>query len=69
MSVGLGKLNLEIEKLPLLNGTYEISVVVADQSEVHEFDHWEKRIRFDVQQDDNYDTGLIGISSSWNVKP
>lgn len=69
MSVGLGKLSLEIENLPLLNGTYEISVVVTDQSEVHEFDHWEKRIRFDVQQDDNYDIGLIGISSSWNIKP
>ena len=69
ISVGFGNLSLEIEKLPLLNGTYEISVVVADQSEVHEFDHWEKRIRFDIQQDDNYDTGLVGISSSWNVKP
>lgn len=68
MSVGLGKIGLEIEKLPLLNGTYEISVVVADQSEVHEFDHWEKRIRFDVQQGDNYDTGLVDISSSWKTK-
>jgi ABC-2 type transport system ATP-binding protein len=68
MSVGNGKITLEIEKLPLMNGTYEISVIVADQSEVHEFDHWEKRIRFDVQQGDNYNTGLVDIRSSWNTK-
>jgi ABC-type glutathione transport system ATPase component len=68
MSVGNGKITLEVEKLPLMNGTYEISVIVADQSEVHEFDHWEKRIRFDVQQGDNYNTGLVDIRSSWNTK-
>ena len=29
------------------------------------FDHWEKRIRFDVHQYDTFDEGMVQISSTW----
>lgn len=69
IAVGSSSLNLELATLPLLNGTYDLSVAITDQAGVHEFDHWEKRVRFDVHQGDVYDSGLIDISSSWTIKP
>ena len=69
ITVGPGSLNLELKTLPLLNGTYDLTVAITDQAGVHEFDHWEKRVRFDVHQGDVYDSGLVDISSSWTIKP
>ena len=31
------------------------------------FDHWEKRIRFDVHQHDTFDEGTTYIDCVWNV--
>jgi ABC-2 type transport system ATP-binding protein len=67
ITIGPSSLNLELKTLPLLNGTYDLTVAITDQSGVHEFDHWEKRIRFDVHQDDIYDSGLVDISSKWTT--
>jgi hypothetical protein len=69
VTIGLSSLSLELKSLPLLNGTYDLTIAITDQSGVHEFDHWEKRIRFDVNQGDIYDIGLIDISSSWTINP
>ena len=67
VTVGPNSLRLELASLPLLNGTYDLTIAITDQSGVHEFDHWEKRVRFDVNQGDIYDIGLIDISSSWTI--
>jgi ABC-2 type transport system ATP-binding protein len=69
IAVGSSSLNLELNNLPLLNGTYDLSVAITDQAGIHEFDHWEKRVRFDVHQGDIYNSGLVNISSSWTIKP
>ena len=54
-----------IDELLLLEGTYEISLTVADSSGVHEYDHWENKIRFTVNQNTNLDVGLIAMKSRW----
>jgi ABC-type polysaccharide/polyol phosphate transport system ATPase subunit len=64
---GDSQIRLNIDQLPLLDGTYDLSIVIADHSAIHEYDHWEKRIRFDVIQNDTFDTGLVDIKSTWEV--
>ncbi len=65
---GPGHIDVEIPALPILEGTYELTVAISDQSEIHAYDHWEKRIRFDVHQHDVFDEGLVTIESRWNVE-
>lgn len=65
---GRSLVKLSIPRLPLLEGTYELTVALTDSSEVHVFDHWEKRIRFDVHQHETFDEGLVTVEASWVVK-
>ena len=62
---GPGSVDLLIDSLPLLEGTYDLTIALSDHAEVHPFDHWEKRIRFDVHQYDTFDEGIVQISSTW----
>jgi len=64
---GIGHIDLRIDELPLLEGTYDLSIALTDYTEVREYDHWEKRTRFDVHQDDLYDAGLITMKSRWTI--
>jgi hypothetical protein len=64
---GTGYVDLEIGKLPLLEGTYDLTVALSDIAEVSPFDHWEKRVRFDVHQHDTFDEGTTYIDCVWNV--
>ena len=64
---GIGHIDLRIDELPLLEGTYDLSIALTDYTEVREYDHWEKRTRFDVHQDDLYDVGLITMKSRWTI--
>ena len=65
--IGNGQIRLNIDQLPLLDGTYDLSVVFADHSAIHEYDHWEKRIRIDVVQNGTFDTGIVDIKSQWQL--
>lgn len=65
--IGDGQIRLTIDHLPLLEGTYDLSVVIADHSAIHEYDHWEKRIRIDVIQNGTFDTGIVDIKSQWQI--
>jgi ABC-type polysaccharide/polyol phosphate transport system ATPase subunit len=65
--IGDGQIRLTIDHLPLLDGTYDLSVVIADHSAIHEYDHWEKRIRIDVIQNGTFDTGIVDIKSHWQI--
>lgn len=62
---GEGSFSLAISDLPLLQGTYDISVSISDHGEIHEFDHWEKRKRFEVTQDNMREDGLVHFNASW----
>jgi hypothetical protein len=62
---GEGYIDLHIPALPLLEGSYDLTVNLADQGEIHEYDHWDRRIRFDVAQFNVFDEGLTTIESQW----
>ena len=64
---GTGSVDLEIASLPLLEGTYDLTVALSDVAEVNPFDHWEKRIRFDVHQHDTFDEGTVNINGRWTI--
>ena len=57
---------LEIPCLPLLEGTYFVSIALKDSTGLHEYDHWEKGLRFDVHQNQIHDSGLIAIGARWS---
>ena len=60
-------ITLEVPRLPILEGTYELTVALSDLAEVHEFDHWEKRYRFDVRQSGTYDEGVLNVAATWSL--
>jgi ABC-2 type transport system ATP-binding protein len=64
---GSGYIDLQIDSLPLLEGTYDLTVALSDHSEINAFDHWEKRIRFDVRQYDTFDEGMVQIICHWHT--
>ena len=64
---GPGHVDIRIPSLPLLEGTYDLSVSLTSHNELVPFDHWERRIRFEVHQHDVFDEGLVTIESVWDV--
>lgn len=62
-----GTIRLEIEHFDVLDGTYELTVQVSDRSETHVYDHWEKRIRFDVSQGRIRDEGVVYLQGHWTT--
>jgi ABC-type polysaccharide/polyol phosphate transport system ATPase subunit len=64
---GNGYIDLEIQKLPLLEGSYDLTIAMSDLSEVHEYDHWDRRIRFNVSQKVNFDEGLVAFHAQWSM--
>lgn len=67
--ISQGNKNVEIalRDLPLLDGTYELSLTISDTSEIHIYDHLEKSVRFDVHQSHLSDSGLVKIESEWTI--
>jgi len=64
---GQGHIDLFIPALPLLEGSYDLTLNLADKGEIHEYDHWDRRIRFDVAQFNVFDEGLTTIQSVWSL--
>jgi ABC-2 type transport system ATP-binding protein len=60
-------IDLAFPALPLLEGTYELTLAITNQTEIQPYDWWERRIRFDVRQYVNADQGVVHIPSSWTV--
>jgi hypothetical protein len=65
ISRGPGNNTITIPNLHLLEGTYDLSVAVADGSYSHEYDHWSRRHRFTVRQETVKELGTIRMSSVW----
>lgn len=59
--------DLHFPSLPLLEGTYELTVALTNQTEIQPYDWWERRIRFDVRQYVNADQGIVSIPTTWAV--
>jgi len=64
---GAGTITLDIESLPILAGTYDLTLALTDQHETYEYDHWDRRIRFDVVQYNTFDEGLIQVNAHWRT--
>jgi hypothetical protein len=64
---GPASVSVTIPSLPLLEGVYDLSVAVTDATEVHPYDHWERRVRFEVRQYRSYDSGLVHMPAAWTV--
>ncbi len=64
---GPASVSVTVPSLPLLEGVYDLSVAVTDATEVHPYDHWERRVRFEVRQYRCYDSGLVHMPASWAV--
>jgi len=61
-----GTLTLSIPELPILAGTYDLTVFLTDQNETVEYDYWDRRVRFDVVQYNSFDEGLIHVEGKWH---
>ena len=58
---------VEIPRLPLLEGSYDLTAIITDQTERKVYDWWDKRIRFDVTSGSNFDEGLVTVESTWDM--
>lgn len=64
---GRAQVEIAIAHLPLLEGVYDLTVAVTDSTEMHPYDHWDKRIRFEVKQFRVYDAGVVHIAAAWRA--
>jgi ABC-type polysaccharide/polyol phosphate transport system ATPase subunit len=64
---GPASVKVAIPSLPLLEGVYDLTVAIMDSTEVHPYDFWERRIRFEVRQYKSYDKGLVSIPAEWTI--
>ena len=63
-----GFIDLDIDTLRLLEGTYDLTIALSDITEMNAYDHWEKRVRFDVRQIDTFDEGTVALIGSWSAE-
>lgn len=64
---GRAQVEIAIAQLPLLEGVYDLTVAVTDSTEMQPYDHWDKRIRFEVKQFRVYDAGVVHIAAAWRA--
>ena len=64
--IGTSTISFEIPALALLEGTYDLTIALSDMSEVHEYDHWDRRVRFNVHQYSTFDEGIVAMEGEWS---
>ena len=64
---GTRTVRLEIESLPLVEGTYELTCAVVDESGQREYDVRSRFVRFDVLKGESDDGGLVTLGGTWNL--
>ena len=62
---GDGWIDFVIPSLPLLEGTFEITVAITDHTELHQIDRWQHALRFDVRRGDIVEEGLATLAGTW----
>ena len=62
----VGQIIFEIEALPLLEGTFDLTVALSDRSEIAVYDHRENLVRFNVAQKGSFDEGTTRIAGTWS---
>jgi ABC-2 type transport system ATP-binding protein len=65
---GTGVVEMAIERLMLLPGTYDIQVGLYDYSAVHPFDHRMHALRFDVEPGRPHQQhGVVALDGTWTI--
>ena len=59
---------VDIPDLPLLDGHYTISASISDATGTTEFDHHRHWVAFDVHHRGIYDSGLVRVPSTWQIR-
>ena len=66
---GLGHVDLVVDRLLLLPGTYEITAALYDYSCLHAFDHRHRAFRFDVEPGDPHEShGVVSLGGRWRIE-
>lgn len=58
-------LEVSIERMPLLEGSYYLSAAITDATGATEFDHLRNWIKFEVHQEQFFEEGLLSLPSTW----
>lgn len=61
-----GTVRFKVDSLPILEGTFDLTIDISDNAEVNPFDHLEKAIRFNVIQTGTYDEGVTRMDGDWS---
>ncbi len=64
---GTRTIALEIDALPLTEGTYEMSCAVVDETGQREYDVRSRFVKFDVLKGESGDQGLVTLGGTWNL--
>jgi hypothetical protein len=65
---GEGHVDLVVDSLPLLPGTYDLSGEVTDHAGLHVHDHRHRLIRFDVESGRPRESGgLVTLRGRWEI--
>ena len=65
---GRGVVELDIGRLMLLPGTYDISAAITDHSMLQEFHHRHRALRFDVELGQPHESfgGVVALGGTWS---
>jgi hypothetical protein len=66
---GAGHVDLVVDRLPLLPGTYDISGAITDDAALHVYDHHHRAVRFDVEPSVPRQScgGLVTFNGRWEL--
>jgi ABC-2 type transport system ATP-binding protein len=62
-----GSVEFVVDALPILEGTFDLTIDISDNAEVSPYDHLEKLFRFNVIQRGTFDEGVTRIGGTWKV--
>jgi ABC-2 type transport system ATP-binding protein len=68
---GAGVVDLAVDRLLILPGTYDVSAVLTDRAALHTYDHRDRAFRFDVDHGKPHETdgGVVSLDGTWRIAP
>jgi ABC-type polysaccharide/polyol phosphate transport system ATPase subunit len=67
---GTGFVDIRIDRMPLLPGTYDIHTSVTDFNRSHIYDHVQTHLRVDVMTGTHFETGgVVTLNPQWTISP
>jgi len=67
---GTGHVDFAIDRMPLVQGSYDVTVAIVDDNNLHTYDYRTKATRFDVGSGRPREAeGVFAIDGRWSVNP